>query len=296
MFQEATLGMFHLESGSLVADIDARGGSVMRFARIAADAEVPLFRRGQAGRGHSVCFPLVPFGNRLKDNSFLFDGTLYKIPVNTATDPLYLHGDGWLGSWTALAHNESALSLEYVHDAGGTYRYRAEQCFSLTDQALTISLSVTNRGETTLPYGLGLHPFFPLTKQTVLTFAAERYWLQDDAFLPLRSEAARDIMDFSRGRPPAGGWMNTEFEGWAGRAEIFWPETGSHLVIEADPIFSRCMVFVSSRKFDPTYEDDYFCFEPMTHGVDGHHRAGLAGLVSLQPGEILQGSCRFTIA
>ncbi|MFI0843080.1 aldose 1-epimerase [Mesorhizobium sp. IMUNJ 23232] len=288
--------MFHLESGSLVANIDARGGSVMRFARTAAGGEVPLFHRGRAGRGQPLCFPLVPFGNRLRDNTFVFDGTLYNISANTATDPLYLHGDGWLGSWTELAHSQDTVSLEYRHDAGGPYQYRAEQRFTLTERALTVSLSVTNQGERTLPYGLGLHPFFPLTNRTVLTFAAERYWLQDAAFLPLRSEAVHDTMDFSRGRSPSGRWMNTEFEGWTGRAKIFWPETSSHLVIEADPIFSRCMVFVSSRKFDPTYEDDYFCFEPMTHGVDGHHRPGLSGLVPLQPGETMQGSCRFTIA
>lgn len=288
--------MFRLASGPLVAEVSAKGGSLLRFSRISTHGETPLFSRGRLGDGQPLCFPLVPFGNRLRDNGFNFAGTVYKLSANTATDPLYLHGDGWLGSWTVLARSRNALSLEYRHDAAGPYHYHAEQRFALSDRELTVSLSVTNRGERALPYGLGLHPFFPLTKRTVLTFAAERYWLQDAAFLPLRSEPVRGSMDFSRGRSPAGGWMNTEFEGWTGRAEIVWPETNSHLVIEADPIFSKCMVFVSSRKFDPTYEDDYFCFEPMTHGVDGHHRPGLAGLVPLQPGEILQGSCRFAVA
>jgi aldose 1-epimerase len=102
----------------------------------------------------------VPFGNRLRDNGFSFAGTVYKLPSNTTTDPLYLHGDGWLGSWTALAHDRNALSLEYRRHADGPYRYRAEQRFTLTDQELTVSLSVTNRGDDTLPHGLGLHPFF----------------------------------------------------------------------------------------------------------------------------------------
>ena len=288
--------MFRLASGPLVAEISAKGGSLVRFSRAAPHGEIPFFSRGRSGHGQPLCFPLVPFGNRLRDNGFSFAGTVYKLPANTATDPLYLHGDGWLGSWTALAHSRNVLSLEYRHDTDGPYRYRAEQRFTLNDRALTVSLSVSNQGEGTLPYGLGLHPFFPLTNQTVLTFTAERYWVQDAAFLPLHSEAVHGATDFSRGRPPSGRWMNTEFEGWTGRAEIAWPETASRLVIEADPIFSRCMVFVSSREFDLTYEDDHFCFEPMTHGVDGHHRPGLAGLVPLQPGETLQGSCRFTTA
>ncbi|MEQ1956524.1 aldose 1-epimerase [Mesorhizobium sp. CN2-181] len=287
--------MFRLASGPLEADISPQGGSLVRFSRVVTHGEIPLLSRGRSGRGEALCFPLVPFGNRLRDNCFNFAGTAYKLPANTAADPLYLHGDGWLGSWTALAYSRNTLSLEYRHDIDGPYRYRAEQHFALSDRNLTVSLSVTNQGEGALPYGLGLHPFFPLTKQTVLTFAAERYWLQDAALLPLGSEPVHGAMDFSRGRSPATGWMNTEFEGWTGRAEIAWPETKSRLVIEADPIFSRCMMFVSGQGFDPTYEDDYFCFEPMTHGVDGHHRLHLAGLVLLQPSETLQGSCRFTV-
>ncbi|RWX66289.1 aldose 1-epimerase [Mesorhizobium sp. M4B.F.Ca.ET.089.01.1.1] len=288
------MGMLQISNDTVALSVDLAGGAIHRFDRHAASGPVPVFHRGAVEA--DVCFPLIPFGNRLRGNAFVFDGGTHRLQPNTASDPHYIHGDAWLGHWRTIAHDHHELTIAYDH-AGkdGPYAYRAEQRFALSDNMLSVSLSVTNRARRSLPYGLGLHPFLPMTPATIVDFTAERYWEQDAAFLPLKSHPARGGMDFSGGRRLPGTWMNTEFEGWNGAATIMWPETGSRLRIEADAQFSRCMIFVSHAAFDALYRHDWFCFEPMTHSVDAHHRADLGGLVALEPDETLAGSCRFIV-
>jgi len=43
-------------------------------------------------------FAMVPFGNRVEGNTMSFAGRDYGFQPN-ASDPLYLHGDGWLSLW-----------------------------------------------------------------------------------------------------------------------------------------------------------------------------------------------------
>ncbi|MCQ8780375.1 aldose 1-epimerase, partial [Escherichia coli] len=80
-------------------------------------------------------------------------------------DAHYLHGDGWLGQWQCVTRSDDSLCLEYEH-RGGVYHYRVSQTFHLTADALTVTLSVTNEGAETLPFGTGWHPYFPLSSQT----------------------------------------------------------------------------------------------------------------------------------
>ena len=66
--------------------------------------------------------------------------------------------------------------------------------------------------------------------------------------------------------------------------------------LSADPLFRHAFVFVSDTGFDPAFQRDYFCFEPMSHLADGQNMPGLGDLKVLRPGETLSGSVRLTPA
>ena len=281
--------------------VTTTGGAVWRFAARRAGAEIPIFRPPPPGEARSPlaagCFPLVPFGNRVRANRFAVDGQEHRLVPNTDGDPHYLHGDGWTGEWSVVEAGETTVRLGLDHAGGGTpYAYRAEQGFSLDGAVLTLSLSVTNRGPSALPFGLGWHPFFPLTPDTRLTARMEAYWEQDRHWLPTVRRPAVGDLDFGEGRALPRRWLNTLFEGWTGRAAIRWPEHDLGIVLDADPLFDRALVFVSDPAFDPGYAYDVFCFEPMSHGIDGHNAPGGAGLRRLAPGESLAGSLRIALA
>lgn len=257
---------------------------------------VPLLRDGPEGADalRSACYPLVPFGNRVRGNRFRFAGEDYRLEPNTDWDPHYVHGEGWLAGWDIVRADARFVELAFRHggSAGTPYRYEARQTFRIEDGAFAMGLAVTNRGDRALPFGLGWHPYFPLTPETTLEAPARLFWTETEGWLPgERTEIPTDL-DFQTHKSLPDRWVNNGFEDWSGRAVIRWPERGTGVVLEADPLFHHAFVFVSDTAFDPTYRRDYFCFEPMSHLADAHNMDSLGGLEVLAPGETLSGSVR----
>jgi len=87
--------------------------------------------------------------------------------------------------------------------------------------------------------------------------------------------------------------MDHCFDGWDGRAELHWPETGVRLEIEAEPVFGHLVIYVPPGR-------EIFCVEPVSHVNDGFNllERGVAGtgVRVLAPGERLAGSVRFGVA
>jgi aldose 1-epimerase len=242
--------------------------------------------------GKAASFPMVPFGNRVAGNAFGFAGRAYTLMPNTDWDAHYLHGDAWIGTWLAerVGGSDAALTFNHAAADGAPYAYRTRQEFSIgDDNALYLDLSVENAGDVPLPFGIGHHFFFPKTPLTTLHATATSYWTEKEAYLPDANATLPPTLDFSAANSLPSHWVNNGFEGWDGRAEIRWPEAQAALQIEASPEFGRYFVFVSSTAFEPSFRDDYFCFEPMSHSADAHHHPCLSGLRVLGSGERLAG-------
>lgn len=290
----AVIGM---ESGRLAVRVSLAGGAIVD----ATFAGIP-FLRPYAGDpdadfrvGSAASFPLVPFGNRVAGNTFTFGGREYVLTPNTKWDPLHLHGDGWLADWSLIARAADRVEMALLHAPGeGTpYAYEARQVVSLERDTLSLALSVRNTGPDRMPFGIGHHPFLPLTPGTTLQARARAYWAERAGFLPDAKEFRPDELNFDQPRSLPRHWVNNGFEGWDGHATVIWPERELTLAIEADSCFGRYFVFVSDTAFEPAYAGDYFCFEPMSHAADGHHHADLGGLCVLAPGEVLAGTVKF---
>lgn len=229
-------------------------------------------------------FAMVPFGNRVEGNAMCFAGRDYAFQPNSS-DPLYLHGDGWLSLWQLddASPEHVRLSFSRSADRVSPYVYLARQEIRIAGNRLVLALSVENRGEVALPFGLGQHPFFVRTPATRLTVAADRCWSERRGYLPDMPGPVPGDLDFSSGKLLPQRWVNNAFEGWNGRAAIAWPELGIEAVLEADAAFDRFMLYM------PLDRTDFFCFEPMSHLPNGHHLPALGGLTPLAPGEVLSG-------
>jgi len=289
------MAIIDLQSGALSARVSTAGGLVLDFSWTRSGRRIPLLRPAadDADALSSACYPLVPFGNRVRSNRFTFKGRDYSLQPNRDWDPHYLHGDGWLAEWKVLSQSASGAQIGFRHRADGTpYNYDAEQSFTLSTEGLELYMRVKNTGEEALPYGLGWHPFFPLTEGTALVAKAERFWTEAAGWLPGEPTEIPADLDFSRAAPLPRRWINNGFEGWSGRARVIWPESGTALDLTADPIFRHAVLFLSDERFDPGFRRNYFCFEPMSHLANGHNLPGLGDLKILQPGESLEGSIR----
>lgn len=293
---------FVLSQGPLTVDLDRRGAAICGFRWKGADGITHKLMRD--GNGHdgdplkASCFPLVPFCNRVRGNHFQIEGRNYQLLPNQPWDRHYLHGDGWLSSWQVLAQSDDSLhfGLRRVADQQSPYDYEAKITYRVTTQpepALAVALSVRNCSAESMPFGLGLHPYFPLTPLTTLRAPATGFFPEGAEFMPGPMTAIPADLNFTAASPLPRRWINNGFKGWNGQAEIIWPEHGVALHIEADAPFQDYFIFMSDKSFEPDFAGDYFCFEPMTHEADAHHAADFGGLTLLEPGADINGRVSF---
>lgn len=282
--------LWSLENRHLALTVSPSGGTILRLVAKRPGGDFPLLRPAALSEdtpaGQAGCFPLVPFGNRLKGNAFCFEGRRYSLPPNTG-DAHYLHGDGWLAEWECLSHGGEALTLAFEHHSD-SYCYRAEQHFALDGNRLDVMLRVTNLAAYALPFGLGWHPFFPLTESTLLQASASGHWAEDAQFVAGKHHPALPVgLDFCTPQSLPGHWVNNGFSGWDGKADIVWPHAGQRLQLTTDPACPVFFLFLSDSRFDPSYQHDFFCIEPMTHAANDHHLPGGGSLTVLSSGDHL---------
>jgi len=278
-----------LRGSSLTARLSTRGGLVLGLWWERGGMRVPLLREASSDDADALssgCYPLVPFGNRVKDNRFTFRGKDYAFEPNTPWDPHYLHGEGWQSEWKVLSQNSSEAEFRFSHEGHDTpYAYEARQRFAIHDDRFDMHLEVRNIGAEALPFGLGWHPYFPMTPATTLKAPARQFWTEIKGWLPGEATDIPEDLDFATARGLPHRWINNGFEGWDDFAEVAWPEHGVRLRLTADEQLRHYFIFVSDAGFDPDYQRDYFCFEPMSHLANGHNLPDLGDLTVLEPGE-----------
>lgn len=235
---------------------------------------------------------LVPWSNRISGGGFAFGGRFYPLQPNLADEPMPIHGNGFSSAWEVVEASAVSASLTLKSDGPGPFKFVAAVRYSLEVGALRVALKVSNRGPDTLPFGLGLHPWFPRTPGTTLRARAAVVTLEDGLHLPTGQIAvvSREDWNFSTHRRLPDRWINNDFSPWNGHAEIVWSDRGLRLNIEAGGALSAYILY------SPASDADFFCFEPVTHLVDAHNRPGgpkANGLAILGPQDDLAVACRF---
>lgn len=277
------------------------GGGLSRCDGRLGNAWVPLMRAYPSSVSDSLrqkpdpnrvmaCYPLVPWSNRISDGGFSVGNRRVALPLNRSDEPFPIHGSGWQRPWRVQRHERNEILLDLEERTADAYSYHAEQRYSVRGDTLRVALSVTNIGRDTMPFGLGLHPFFSRDADTRLWAPAKAVWLNDGR-TPLPVELA----------PIPGAWrfVTTQalpttcvdhcFTGWTGQASVHWPSRGLRLDIEADADH-----FVMYTPVD----EDFFCFEPVDHAINAVNLPGGAtthGMTSLGPGERLERRFSFAL-
>lgn len=253
------------------------GGRRIDWLRAASPAAVACDDAGEMG-----CFPMVPYGSRIRDARFQFCG---REIVESAADfgkRHALHGHGWRRGWRIAERGEDRLVLEYEHSADAwPWSYRARQSFALTAETLEVTVEIENLSEGLMPAGLGLHPFFPRTPGASITARTKGVWLTDAELLPTEHTAPPPGWDLSPGRRVADIALDNCFTGWDGEAVVTWPERRARLRLSASqPLLSFLVVYTPPAR-------DFFCVEPSSHITDAVNlaREGVAetGLRVLAP-------------
>jgi aldose 1-epimerase len=289
--------VLQLAAGDLALDLcPALGGSILGLHwRHPAGRWIDLLRptspeslanRDIEGVG---CFPLTPFSNRLRHGRFEFDGRQIALPIN-ADGPHAEHGHGWQSPWQAITTEEDHAVLRLAHAADAwPFDYAMEQRFRLGPEGLDIELTARNDSDRPMPFGFGLHPYFPRTPNCRLTAAVGGFWETDGEVMPLRHIPPPAALDPTNGLAVAQSNMDNAFTGWEGRAVIDWPEQASRLTLSATAALRFLVVYIPPG-------EDYFCAEPVSNCTDAFnlaHTRDDTGLLVIEPGRTVSARVAF---
>jgi aldose 1-epimerase len=287
------VGIVWLEAaGQRLGLVPQLGGGVAAWQCVHNGSLVHLWRpwSGESEDRYTLAsFAMLPWSNRISGGGFEHGGRFHAMQPNRAGEPYPIHGDGWLQPWDLRRSDDASavMRLSSSRFAGNPHAYDSEQRFSLVDGGLDQSLSVTHRGAEPLPYGLGLHPWFPRTERTRLEAQVGGVWLSGGDPLPTRHTVQLPpSWDLRQGAPMHGDPIDNAYTGWDGHARITWPERGLALRMRT------LAIQTPAGPVDPAYcllyrpvAGQAFCFEPITQPIDAFHLEGRPGLVTLSKGQ-----------
>lgn len=304
--------IYKIQKGSLNLEFCPEvGGSITRYDIIKEDGIiVPLFRPFDTTLPQNplnfASFPLAPFSNRIGYSKLSFEGKNYHVGPTFGGEPHPNHGSGWQSAWTLEEKGSdfARLSISVPKCDESPYDYEATQLFRLTESGLSITITIKNTGEETLPFGTGHHPYFARTQNTILEANLPKVWLSQK-MIPTELVDVPDIWNFANGKTfdsnileakhggDGSAYIDHCFAEWDRIAKITWPETDTSLVITADPIFEHFVVFVPSK-------GDFFCAEPVSNATDGFNLMAKGktntGTIVLKPQETLSGTMHYNVS
>lgn len=288
--------MIRIENAALSLQIRPEaGGGIAGFDWHGRGKPIPLMRTcvqqdSPIDPNRLSCYPLVPWSNRITDGGFDVDGHWIALALNRDEEPWPIHGSGWQRAWQVQAQSAREVRLALHESSATAYCYDASLLYALHDDALEVELTVTNTASLAMPFGLGLHPFFPRHGQVQLLAPASQVWLNDGhSPLPIERVAVPPEWDFRHQRALPEHGLDHAFQDWNGDAVIQWPALQLGLRVKAN---------VDTFVLYTPDHDDFFCFEPVDHPINAVHLPGGAvahGMTMLSPQAVLRRRFVFSV-
>ncbi|WP_228918211.1 aldose 1-epimerase [Streptomyces sp. DH20] len=134
------------------AEVDVLPGNGGRVGGLRLGG-VELLRQGE----RYGCFPMVPWCGRLRDGRFRDGAAVRQMPLNAP--PHAIHGTARNAPWRTARTSTDEAVLVYDLTDPWPYPGRVTQQVALTEESLTLTMSVETHGSS-FPAQLGWHPWF----------------------------------------------------------------------------------------------------------------------------------------
>jgi aldose 1-epimerase len=214
----------------------------------------------------TACFALAPYCNRIRDGCFAFAGRDIVLPPNFPPERHSIHGLAWQREWRVESQSENKCVLVDDYDGAGPWpwAWRVEQRVRLGDKGCAITLVLTNRDDTAMPAGIGLHPYFRRRAESCVRFTSDHVLLSDPECLPTGVTAPADhFADFHHGASLPPETIDHCFAGWSGEATI--EDDLGTIAINASG--------APHLHFYAPADGSALCCEPVSHTPDALNRA-----------------------
>lgn len=279
--------MVDLHHGDLSLGLSPAHGGSVRYFRLGERhllRSAPTLIKDDWDARDFAAFPMVPFSGRIANGAFTAGDTEVKLPANMPPEPHAIHGFGWQDAWQVSDQDTASVTLTHeIKTHAWPWAYKAEQTFQLSDHGLTLEMRVTNLSSSTMPAGLGWHPYFP-RKGAVISAPTQQVWLSGDDMIPAPPIAVPEALDLSEPLEVETLDLDNAFDVAAPVQTLTWPDLTIRMI--SDPVFSKLVVYVPPRQH-------YFCVEPVSHAPDALNSDlpdDVTGLQWLEPGRTLSGT------
>ncbi len=257
-----------------------------------------------SGFGNPILFP---FPNRVREGKYTFEGKTYEFETKTTLGNS-IHGLVYTRPWyveSAKASESGArlVSRFDITDFPGLeeqypFPFELIVTYTLAEGALLFDVEVKNTGNSNMPMGFGIHPYFnaPLFKSTdpadcLIRVPASQCWELDE-FLPTgRQIDVTDRNDLREGKSFAGMRFDDVFTGLTEKpSRCLIDDRAKHVrfVLESDPQFREIVVYTPPERNAIAIEP-YTC---TTDAVNLQPQGIDAGLIVLKPGEAFHGQIK----
>jgi len=236
------------------------GGRIHRIRAFGHD----LLRTPSDPMAHAVdpflwgAYPMAPWCNRAPAGRRRLAGRPADLAANYE-DGSAIHGLVYAESWDV--DDDGGLAIRRG-GAGDRWPWPFEVTLKPTvdRRTLTLAYGLTNRSDTPMPAGIGLHPWF--RRPLELRVPADRVYATNLGS-PSRPEPAAANFDLRELASPASGMDATWTRLEGPRIDLAWPRVGVTLALEVATTAPGILVAVASPA-----AIDAVAIEPQTHGPD----------------------------
>lgn len=235
-------------------------------------------------------FHMIPYSNRIRDGRFTFNSHEYQL-ANAANHSI--HGALRKLPWTITESSQSSLTCDLEtsrhSEVNWPWPFRAQISQQIQGRILSSVLEIENQGSSSMPAGLGWHPYFVreiMGSQPTLTLPVNGVFpdAEGDCLPDGAAVALPDELDFTQPRPlDASQRIDCCLSGLEGTSVIDWQQAGIKLSLTAS---DNCRFLVL---FNP--DMPHFAVEPVSNANDAFnlYSQGIdSGTHILQPGEIMR--------
>ncbi|MFJ4027493.1 aldose 1-epimerase family protein [Paenarthrobacter sp. NPDC089989] len=201
---------YRISSSGYSAAIVLKGAAVRMLTHHGRDLIVP-FAPGEPMPDYRGAI-VAPWPNRIPDGHYSFGGLERKVPINEPSKAAALHGLVSHIPWSLHHHDESSIRLSHIlrPSEGYPFELRLEVNYTVDEAGFHTTITATNTGEHTAPYGACPHPYLiagpsPLDAWHLELHASTFLDVTPDRLIPIQRKAVDSTaLDFRRSRPLGG--------------------------------------------------------------------------------------------
>lgn len=192
---------YHLKHGEQEAVV-AEVGASLRVYRVGGVDVVRPYDEAVMAPAFSGT-TLAPWPNRLANGLYEYEDTVYQLALTEPGRQTALHGLVTHVRFASSGVSDDGSTVQLEHEIVPTVGYpwpvRITVTYSLTGSGLRATITGTNAGDTTAPYGTGTHPWLATGGATLdectLRVDANRHVTVDNRLLPTGTEPVSNGFD-----------------------------------------------------------------------------------------------------